>query len=68
MRTQAKFTLTSLVVVAAETAWGLRNLQRNRLHERHVAERLAHDAMLPPLVPGSVRRARAAHGSVFNPR
>jgi hypothetical protein len=61
-------TLTTLVVAAAETALGLRNLQRNRAHERHVAQRLANDAMLPPLLPGSVRRARAARGALFDRR
>jgi hypothetical protein len=61
-------TLTTIVVAAAETAWGLRNLQRNQAHERHVADRLARDAMIPPLVPGSIRRARAAHGAIFGRR
>lgn len=61
-------TLTTIVVAAAETAWGLRNLQRNRAHERHVADRLARDAVIPPPLPGSVRRARAAHAAMLNRR
>jgi hypothetical protein len=65
---QAVLTFTTIVVGVAEVAWGLRNLQRNRAHERHVADRLAHDAMLPPLVPGSVRRARAARAALFDRR
>ncbi|MCU0907086.1 MAG: hypothetical protein MUF73_06475 [Rhodobacteraceae bacterium] len=61
-------TLTTIVVVAAETAWGLRNMQRNRALEQHVADRLARDTMMPPLLPGSVRRARSARIAMFDRR